>query len=114
MGYTAQDELDKAAILDGIYRKVFGTFTIESTPAAAWRFDGADIVPVTTPNHRVEAVLILMSRFTERLIMEADRSNTTGINSNFDRSSPRRVWGIRYAIDDSLSLGHVLISDRVF
>jgi len=55
--------------------------------------------------------LIVMSEDTAREIMGADYSNQTGILIQWDNATPRTVYGVRVAYDNTLRLGEFIVAE---
>ena len=101
-------------ILEKLRRAIFGIVVVRRMPVAPLSFNDAPDRAEPIARERIEADLVVMSMETEREIMRADYRNETGVISIGDKSTPRRVFGVRIAYDNTLGLGEFLVSEKVY
>lgn len=102
-------------LIDEIFSKVHNTRIIRKTKAVV----SGDVDPKDEPTNVewLDVKLIVMSEYTLREVMRLDYNNTTvswpTVSWPRDKTEPYRMFGIRVAFDDSLSLGKVLVAGEV-
>ena len=83
------------SLINRIYYKVRGTRVMRRIPSLVYAAGSPQDEVVK--EEFMQPNLIVMSRFTEREIMREDIHNGTGILDVGDKTTPRRIFGIRIA-----------------
>lgn len=98
-------------LINEIARKVYNTRVCRK-PKASY-IAGAKVVDEKIVVEHLDVKLIVMSRDTFYEVCRLDYNGHTGLTMRQDKSEPYRMFDIRVAFDDSLSLGNVLVAGEV-